>query len=185
MIATRTARQPPDTAHGVALLAKLRTLGFDQHERLAGAEIGVLGGRLSAQLLRELPGLRLLMVDHWLADSGRLKQAARLRTRFAGPRRKMRHGDSVAMAARAKDCSLDFVFVDGDHTYRGVSRDLAAWAPKVRRGGLLCGHDIDSPAGDGLWKVREAVQEFLYRSRWYAGIECGPAHTWFVAKPGA
>ena len=40
--------------------------------------------------------------------------------------------------------SLDVVFIDGDHSRAGD--DLSAWAPKVKRGGLLCGHDYHDDA---------------------------------------
>ena len=51
--------------------------------------------------------------------------------------------DSAQAANRYADGSLDFVFIDADHTADAVSRDLAAWWPKVRPGGFLGGHDID------------------------------------------
>jgi predicted O-methyltransferase YrrM len=43
---------------------------------------------------------------------------------------------------------LDFLFIDGDHSYDGVRRDFEAYAPLVRCGGLIGFHDI-SPAIDG------------------------------------
>ena len=39
------------------------------------------------------------------------------------------------------DGSLDFVYIDGDHTLKGTNTDLAAWWPKLRPGGWLCGDD--------------------------------------------
>lgn len=36
---------------------------------------------------------------------------------------------------------LDFVFIDGDHTYEGFRRDWADWSRKVRPGGVLALHD--------------------------------------------
>jgi len=39
------------------------------------------------------------------------------------------------------DESLDFVYIDADHSYNAVKEDIAAWAPKVRRGGIVAGHD--------------------------------------------
>ena len=36
---------------------------------------------------------------------------------------------------------FDFIFIDADHTYEGVSRDLADWWPKVKKGGVFSGHD--------------------------------------------
>jgi hypothetical protein len=39
------------------------------------------------------------------------------------------------------DASLDYVYVDARHDYCGVKEDLEAWWPKLRRGGILAGHD--------------------------------------------
>jgi hypothetical protein len=38
--------------------------------------------------------------------------------------------------------SLDFVFIDGDHSYEAVKSDIIAWLPKVKKGGYIIGHDI-------------------------------------------
>ena len=37
---------------------------------------------------------------------------------------------------------LDFLFIDGDHTYEGVKRDFEMYAPLVRKGGIVAFHDI-------------------------------------------
>jgi cephalosporin hydroxylase len=64
--------------------------------------------------------------------------------------------DSAEAAKNYKDESLDFVFVDADHTYNGVMRDLNAWVPKIRVGGIIAGHDY-------AWceDVRRAVCDFF------------------------
>lgn len=55
--------------------------------------------------------------------------------------------------------SLDFVFLDADHSEAGVRADILAWLPKVRPGGLLAGDDYCHPdVGDG---VRLAVDALL------------------------
>jgi predicted O-methyltransferase YrrM len=54
-------------------------------------------------------------------------------------------GDSAEMAAKVPDTSLDFVFLDGDHTEYGFARDLLAWAPKVHMNGVVLGHDWNWP----------------------------------------
>lgn len=41
------------------------------------------------------------------------------------------------------DASLDFVYLDGDHQTDAVVADIDAWKPKVRKGGILAGHDIN------------------------------------------
>ncbi|MEM4674909.1 MAG: class I SAM-dependent methyltransferase, partial [Nitrososphaerota archaeon] len=40
------------------------------------------------------------------------------------------------------DGKLDFLFIDGDHTYEGVKRDFEIYSPLVRRGGIIAFHDI-------------------------------------------
>jgi len=64
-------------------------------------------------------------------------------------------GDSSKMAQRFSDHSCSFVFIDGDHTYEGVKRDIQAFLPKMKNGGILAGHDYQSPT------VRQAVHELL------------------------
>ena len=61
-------------------------------------------------------------------------------------------------ASLFEDGTLDFVFLDADHDYRAVRRDLEAWFPKVKRRGVLGGHDYLHPHFPG---VRRAADEFF------------------------
>jgi hypothetical protein len=70
--------------------------------------------------------------------------------------------DTVEAAARFADGSIDFLYIDASHTYRGVMRDLAAWFPKVRTGGTLAGDDWCNEQGGELG-VRHAVIDFFGR----------------------
>jgi hypothetical protein len=85
------------------------------------------------------------------------------------------NADGVAAASRYADESLDFVFLDDDHSAGHVSRELAAWWPKIRPGGVLAGHDYDWPS------VKQAV------NRWGTKIGRPAAGTsercWRVQKP--
>jgi hypothetical protein len=63
---------------------------------------------------------------------------------------------SVVAASMFKDKSLDFVFIDANHLYAGISSDIKAWGPKVKPGHLLGGHDYDV----AIWPdVKRAVDE--------------------------
>ena len=65
-------------------------------------------------------------------------------------------GDSVEMAKEVPDGSLSLVYIDADHSYEGVKRDIAAWYPKLSVGGIMAFHDYESPA----YGVKQAVNEF-------------------------
>ena len=48
---------------------------------------------------------------------------------------------SVEASLGFKDGSVDLVFLDGDHSFDGCSADIVAWWPKLRKGGVMLGHD--------------------------------------------
>lgn len=48
---------------------------------------------------------------------------------------------SVEASALFLDRSVDFCFIDGEHTVEAVSNDLRAWFPKIKIGGILAGDD--------------------------------------------
>jgi predicted O-methyltransferase YrrM len=50
---------------------------------------------------------------------------------------------SVKAAEAFEKRSLDFVFIDADHSFEAVRDDIAAWMPKVKKGGTLAGHDLN------------------------------------------
>jgi hypothetical protein len=51
--------------------------------------------------------------------------------------------------------SVDFIFIDGNHSYDFIKRDIEHWAPKLKPGGVIAGHDIQ-------WKsIEKAVSEYF------------------------
>lgn len=70
------------------------------------------------------------------------------------------HMSSAQAAAFISDGSLDLVFIDADHSYDGVAQDIALWTPKVRKGGIISGHDYQLGCFDELIRaVNEAFQQ--------------------------
>ena len=75
-------------------------------------------------------------------------------------------GDSSSAAKQFKDKSIDFLFIDGDHSYKGVKKNLIAWTPKIKQGGVISGHDYN----ESTCGVRQAVDEFFtFNAKPYTG----------------
>lgn len=75
----------------------------------------------------------------------------------------------------------DFVFLDANHYLDHVRADLAAWWPRVRPGGIFCGHDYNGLMDQrGKWGVKKAVDEFADRK----GLEVhkGRGRIWWIKK---
>ena len=73
---------------------------------------------------------------------------------------------------------IDFLFMDGDHTYEGISEDYYLWHEKVRKGGLIAFHDIHGTNIDGkdingvkdFWqeiKKSYKTEEIITREKYY------------------
>lgn len=100
---------------------------------------------------------------------------------------------SPAAAEKFADSSLDFVFLDGDHSLLGVSMDLSAWWLKLRKGGILAGHDWLCPGEvQGGWGqfVQEAVASFstmeavdVFLVPEFGGETSGQPWSFYMEKP--
>lgn len=149
-------------------------------------EVGVAEGNYAAEFLNLWSG-RYVMVDRWQHIDGyddvmngpdgehevRYQQAMAVAARFPG-RVQVCRMDSVAAAQQFADRSLDFVYIDGDHSFAGCQRDIIAWAPKIRVGGMLAGHDYyNSPP----FEVRKAVAVTCGGP---CGITHEPCPSWWV-----
>lgn len=83
--------------------------------------------------------------------------------------------DSAEAARHFADESLDFVFIDADHQYDAVLRDLKAWWPKIKPGGRIGGHDYSSEidrrfakpkyGASGGYHVASALRTFFEQQR--------------------
>lgn len=72
---------------------------------------------------------------------------------------------------------VDFVYIDADHSYDGVWRDLVAWYPMIKEGGILGGHDYGHVNFPG---VKQAIDEFFRRFGWEIHEE--GEGVWWVEK---
>ena len=152
-----------------------------------GAEVGVWRGHSSIGFLRLLPNLhRLYLVDSWSnyedysrsgdaksqSDFSKDQEIAKDRVYFFGQKPQIVRGFSTNVAEEIADESLDFVFIDANHTYEYVISDIRAWTPKVRKKGVLGGHDYGAPGHEG---VKRAVDE-VFGNR----VNFGRDYVWWV-----
>ncbi len=115
-----------------------------------GAEIGVYVGEFTERFLKE--DLKMYAIDPWCAysGSGRTFQVQQTQdTVFKQAYdRLLPFGNCTIVKKTAMDAlvdfpdgSLDFVYIDGNHDFSHVAEDLYEWEKKVRRGGIVSGHD--------------------------------------------
>ncbi len=67
---------------------------------------------------------------------------------------------SVEASELFEDKSIDFVFIDGDHNYEAIKKDIESWLPKIKTGGVMAGHDYN--AHTVYRAVNEAFPSELY-----------------------
>lgn len=78
--------------------------------------------------------------------------------------------------------SLDFAYIDAQHHFEAIREDIELWYPKIRRGGILSGHDfLDGYAAGYLYGVESAGTEFASRNRLKAKLSGeGIRPSWFI-----
>jgi hypothetical protein len=119
-------------------------------------EVGVYRGDFAARLLGACPRIeRYYMVDPWrhLDDWNkpankeddlfeRYYAEALEKTDAAADKRVVLRGRTTEVVDEVPDESLDFAYIDGDHTLRGITIDLVRWHGKVKQGGWIGGDDF-------------------------------------------
>lgn len=125
-------------------------------------EVGVYKGRsasfLVEQMLKAGKIFEIHLVDIMTIPLVR-KHVALLRKNCF-----LHDSDSVSASAGFEDKTIDFVWIDGDHSLEGVRADIAAWLPKVKAGGVIAGHDYYDNPNKGNF-VRSAVREVFPNAR--------------------
>ena len=146
----------------IELAKHFNELGFK-----TGAEIGTCYGRFSEILCWSIPKLKLIAVDNWnnRINSDRERKLEVPGEIFTRIRLKPYNNvtvlkkDSIEAAKEVPNGSLDFVFIDANHSYNAVKADIEAWSPKVRKGGIVSGHDYYI-FSSGRRGIVDAVDEY-------------------------
>ena len=87
-------------------------------------------------------------------------------------------GDSFDRAKDFEDGSIDFCFIDANHTYEFVKKDIEAFLPKMKPGGVMAGHDYNMSHPGVIRAVNEMFVEIVERDYYV------PEDKLNVKKPG-
>ena len=153
---------------------------FGEFGLLKGAEIGVDRGHFSEYILKYVPGSSLLCVDPWrwkLRGESRYQSTVRRLEPF-GERVQIIRKDSFDAVKDVPDESLDFAFIDGDHTFDYVMTDIIWWAKKVRYGGVIAAHDVYRFRGAGVVTAVETYTQVHGITKWFLTDERTPTGFW-------
>jgi len=157
-----------------------------------------LKGNNATELMTQRPQLKLRMVDPWAEADPNYKATGDYMTRwnehgwektfrhamnqtaFAVDRRIVMRGRSVDMAKDVENGTLDFVYIDANHSYEGCRSDIDAWLPKIKPGGFISGHDYnhDKEINKKKWGVMRAVNETA--AALGKDVKTGNFYTWFI-----
>jgi len=148
-----------------------------------GAEIGVLRGQWSEVCFKAIPGLKMYCIDRWLKYPiyRDFRSQKTLDEYEVITRKVLKDYNCEIIKAWSmdavkcfKDESLDFCFIDANHEFQHVTNDIAEWGRKVRKGGIISGHDFYRSDNSKLYvHVKDVVGAWTFAH----GI-----HPWFVLR---
>lgn len=171
----------------VALLEKLPRHGN-------AAELGVDTGSFSSLVMEHNQPAKLHLVDAWHTNRYGEDKAQEVLKKFeshiAAGKVQLHRGLSTERAADFADNYFDWIYIDTNHTYHTTYDELRAYAPKMKPGGIIAGHDfITGNWLSGLrYGVREAVHEFCVEEGWefvYLTMEIGDNPSFGIRKMGS
>jgi len=170
-----------------------------------GAEIGVDKGEFTKHILSQTQMEKYYCIDTWQDDFGsdckpgyydkdgnkRYDSCLEtLKEYVQNNRAIMLRMTSMEASNRVENNSLDFVYIDGDHSLE-VMFDIYAWTPKVKIGGILSGHDFKDGPRSGInnyfgqqldYKVKTVVEYFCERYGYKLNITGGRILSWWFIK---
>ena len=133
------------------------------------AEIGVSKGKYSEQILSVTQPKKLYLIDSWTKEKfkGRdLIVKKRFEKEINAGNVFIREGFSTTELERFDDEYFDWVYIDTDHSYDTTSQELEICQNKVKRGGIIAGHDytIGAWASRARYGVIEAVNQLCFKA---------------------
>ena len=168
------------------LISLLHELDFK-----SGVEIGVQRGIFSEIICKKNPQMRVYGVDAWALPNGpRMRPKAQKRMGIY-PQYSIIDNWSVIASQQFADQSLDFVYIDADHSCESCLADITAWHPKIRFGGILSGHDYHNTITHSRVQchVKKAVLDYTRNHQiaplliWGRGLDNFTSWAFVVSPP--
>lgn len=163
-----------------ALAKAMADMGFR-----SGVEIGTLYGDSAEIWCSTNPQMHLTCIDPYgpYRKRGRLTEQQDAAFEAASKRLSvfnvtMVRKKSLEVVDQFANDSLDFVNIDGDHSFDAAIMDIVSWVPKVRKGGLILVHDYCTLNWQG---VSQAVNAYVNAHRidpWYICPDVSPTAFW-------
>lgn len=143
-----------------------------------GLEIGIEKGKNAQTMFEIIPNLKLFGIDPYkLHPQASFAYHAAKRNwndeyqknckkqclkRMNGRNFTLLEGFSEDMITKVEDNSLDFVYIDADHSYDFVMQDMILWGRKLKKGGIMSGHDYfpENDKSGRRAKVTQAVNDY-------------------------
>lgn len=145
---------------------------FKSRGYTVGAEVGVYKGAFTEKFCKA--GLKMYAVDPWMAFKGQGRTQNRQERQdflYGHAQRLLAPYDCTIVRKTSMDAledfedgSLDFVYIDGDHSFKHIAADIAGWAKKVRSGGAVSGHDyycVPPHATNSICQVKPIVDAYV------------------------
>jgi len=152
-----------------------------------GAEIGVNFCEHSKRLCEANPHLELLCVDVWQQyDEDRRSHNPRYQARaYEASKATLEKHNATLVKAFSMDAvrdvpkeSLDFVYIDAAHDFDHCMQDIIEWSKRVRRGGVVSGHDYYRFRFAGVVDAANAYTKAHRIKHWYVTSDRMPSFFW-------
>jgi len=163
-----------------------KELGFKK-----GVEVGVYEGHFSEILGYENTEGQVFSVDPWqtYADYPDYKDQEALDMRYQRARRRLLRYPNITIIKKFsleaskifEDYSLDYVYIDANHTFQSTWNDIIIWSKKVKEGGIISGHDYKRMKDGCPTKTFEAVNAYISAARiptWFLTGENSHSFIW-------
>jgi predicted O-methyltransferase YrrM len=144
--------------------AELSALANYARDTRLALEIGSFQGVSAAKIARNMPVEGILYcVDPWPSRASHRNPCLEIFERHAcrtGISHKLRIiQDLSENVLHRLPAEFDFIFVDGDHSLRGISSDWVLVKEKLRQGGIVCLHDVLIPSSEP-WRRLDSTDYF-------------------------